>query len=164
MKRSVLALDFGASSGRAILATYDGTAIHLQEVHRFVNEPLLENGHLFWNVPELMNQLEIGLQKAFLLDSYESIGIDTWGVDYGLLDKRGVLLENPRHYRDGRSAGYPEKLGKVLPLSELYRRTGTQIMDINTLFQLMQQKDAKELKACADAGSFRVFSDRKHFC
>ena len=81
MKRSVLALDFGASSGRAILATYDGTAIHLQEVHRFVNEPLLENGHLFWNVPELMNQLEIGLQKAFLLDSYESIGIDTWGVD-----------------------------------------------------------------------------------
>ena len=67
MKRSVLALDFGASSGRAILATYDGTAIHLQEVHRFVNEPLLENGHLFWNVPELMNQLEIGLQKAFLL-------------------------------------------------------------------------------------------------
>ncbi len=148
MKRSVLALDFGASSGRAILATYDGTAIHLQEVHRFVNEPLLENGHLFWNVPELMNQLEIGLQKAFLLDSYESIGIDTWGVDYGLLDKRGVLLENSRHYRDGRSAGYPEKLGKVLPLSELYRRTGTQIMDINTLFQLMQQKDAKELKAC----------------
>lgn len=115
MKRSVLALDFGASSGRAILATYDGTAIHLQEVHRFVNEPLLENGHLFWNVPELMNQLEIGLQKAFLLDSYESIGIDTWGVDYGLLDKRGVLLENPRHYRDGRSAGYQKSWERFSP-------------------------------------------------
>ena len=93
MKRSVLALDFGASSGRAILATYDGTAIHLQEVHRFVNEPLLENGHLFWNVPELMNQLEIGLQKAFLLDSYESIGIDTWGVDFGHVGKDGKISE-----------------------------------------------------------------------
>lgn len=143
MKRYVLALDFGASSGRAMLASYDGTVITRQEVHRFGNEPLSQNGKLYWNVPKLMAELKLGMKKAYQIAPYESIGIDTWGVDFGYVGQGGTLAENPRHYRDGRSNGYAEKATSVLSPADLYRRTGTQIMDINTLFQLMSQRDTE---------------------
>lgn len=148
MKRYVLALDFGASSGRAMLAAYNGKTIQLREVHRFVNEPISKDGKLYWNVPQLMQELETGLQKAYQIAPYESIGIDTWGVDYGLLNKDGNLAGNPRHYRDSRSCGYANKLIKQLSPEELYHRTGTQIMDINTLFQLMSQRDTDGFENC----------------
>lgn len=148
MKHYVLALDLGASSGRAMLAAYDGKTIQLQEVHRFVNEPISKDGKLYWNVPQLMHELEAGLQKAYQIAPYESIGIDTWGVDYGMLDKNGKPMDNPRHYRDSRSCGYAAKLAQELPPEELYRRTGTQIMDINTLFQLMSQRDTEGFDGC----------------
>lgn len=148
MKRYVLALDFGASSGRAMLATYDGKTIQLEEIHRFVNTPIKKDGNLYWDIPQLMQELETGLQKAYAIAPYESIGIDTWGVDYGMLDKNGVLMENPRHYRDGRSKGYAEKFCAQIPPEVLYRRTGTQIMDINTLFQLISQRDNEGFSGC----------------
>lgn len=98
MMRYVLALDFGASSGRAMLAGFDGSRITLQEVHRFANEPVSKDGRLYWNVPQLMEELEQGLQAGYAIAPYESIAIDTWGVDYGMLGADGTLLELPRHY------------------------------------------------------------------
>ncbi|MCD8219933.1 MAG: rhamnulokinase [Ruminococcus sp.] len=148
MARHVLALDFGASSGRAILASYDGTAIQLQEAHRFINTPIEKDGKLYWDLPKLMQDLECGLQKAYAIAPYESIGIDTWGVDYGMLDENGALLENPRHYRNSRSAGYAEKFCAQMSAETLYQRTGTQIIDINTLFQLMSQRDQEGFSHC----------------
>lgn len=141
MSRYVLALDFGASSGRAMLSKFDGTKISLQEVHRFENEPIKKQGKLYWNFPQLMHELEEGLHAAYQVAPYESIGIDTWGVDYGILDKQGALLENPRHYRDTRTIGYLKKATEILSPEALYARTGTQAMEINTLFQLMSQNE-----------------------
>ncbi len=144
MKKYVLALDFGASSGRAILAGFDGEKIDLQEVHRFVNEPLEKDGKLFWNLDSLFAELEIGMQKAFSVAEYSSVGIDTWGVDYAMLKKDGSLVSFPRHYRDSRTAG----LSKTLDAATLYARTGIQIMDINTLFQLMSELKEGGLDRC----------------
>lgn len=143
-KRYVVALDFGASSGRAILAGFDGEKITLTEVHRFVNEPIEKDGKLFWNFELLLKELETGLQKAYAIAPFESIGIDTWGVDYGLLDKNGKLVSPPRHYRDGRTNGLSERFDK----RELFSRTGIELMDINTLFQLLSEKEENGLKNC----------------
>ena len=149
MMRYVLALDFGASSGRAMLAGFDGSRITLQEVHRFANEPVSKDGRLYWNVPQLMEELEQGLQAGYAIAPYESIAIDTWGVDYGMLGADGTLLELPRHYRDGRTDGILKKAEQFLPAAELYRRTGTQVMEINTLFQLLCQRDSGGFDQCA---------------
>ena len=144
MNKNVLALDFGASSGRAILASFDGEKIALREVHRFVNEPIEKDGKLFWNFDELFKNLEEGIKKASEISSFDSIGIDTWGVDYGMLKKDGSLVSLPRHYRDKRTSG----LSKTLDAKELYRRTGLQIMDINTLFQLIAERDENNFEDC----------------
>ncbi len=136
MKQRVLAFDFGASSGRAIIGEFDGTKIELTEVHRFSNDPVLVNGTLYWDILRLFHEIKQGIVKANLAGGFESIGIDTWGVDFGLIDKEGRLLENPVNYRDGRTDGMVEKLAEIIPLEELYGMTGTQIMQINTLFQL----------------------------
>ncbi len=148
MKRNVLALDFGASSGRAVLVSYNEETISLQEVHRFENVPLERDGKIYWDLPRLMQNLEIGMQKAYAIAPYDSIGIDTWGVDYGMLDASGNLIENPRHYRDERSVGYSKQIVDVISSESLYARTGTQIMDINTLFQLMSQRDHEGFDGC----------------
>lgn len=113
MMRYVLALDFGASSGRAMLAGFDGSRITLQEVHRFANEPVSKDGRLYWNVPQLMEELEQGLQAGYAIAPYESIAIDTWGVDYGMLGGRRHLAgtaaalsgrQNRRYFAKGRTA------------------------------------------------------------
>lgn len=132
----MLAFDFGASSGRATLATYDGNTIEFEEIHRFSNDPVLMNGTLYWDVLRLLHEMKQGILKAKGKGGFDSIGIDTWGVDFGLLDEHGVLLENPVHYRDVRNVGLSEELGKEFSLQRLYDITGIQIMDINTVFQL----------------------------
>ncbi len=133
MKR-VLAFDLGASSGRAILAEYDGKGLRYQEIHRFENNPREAQGHFRWNIEELMDNVRLGVKRAGPCDS---LAFDTWGVDFGLLDKDGRLLEDPVHYRDERTEGMAERALKRLPAGELYGETGTQIMNINTLFQLL---------------------------
>lgn len=105
MEKRVLAFDFGASSGRAIIGHFDGENIRLEEVHRFSNDPVSVNGTLYWDVLRLFFEIKQGLTKAKLAGGFDSIGIDTWGVDFGLLDEFGCLLENPIHYRDARTAG-----------------------------------------------------------
>ena len=88
MNRYVLALDLGASSGRAMLAAYDGEKIRLREVHRFSNDPVAKDGRLYWNVPQLMREIEQGMQAAYEIAPYESIAIDTWGVELRTAESR----------------------------------------------------------------------------
>ena len=134
----VLAFDLGASSGRAILGTYQAGALRCEEIHRFENVPLEADGHLLWDFSRLVYEIHQGMEKA---GNFDSIGFDTWGVDFGLLDKQGDLLSTPVHYRDARTAGMCEKVFERIPADALYRRTGNQIMAINTLFQLMAFKN-----------------------
>ncbi|MBE6822263.1 rhamnulokinase [Caproiciproducens sp. LBM24188] len=134
----VLAFDFGASSGRAILATYDGENFSYEEIHRFENVPHEVNGHLCWNFDVLRSEVQKGIDKA---GAFDSIGFDTWGVDFGLLDENGALLADPVHYRDRRTDGMIEKALKTMRASELYGKTGTQLIFFNTLFQLMALKE-----------------------
>ena len=139
MKR-VLAFDFGASSGRAILGSFDGEKITLNEVHRFSNDPVSVGGTFYWDVLRLFHEIKQGILKAKQAGGFDSIGIDTWGVDFGLIDKKGFLLENPVHYRDKRNQGMIEEAEKYISKDELYNITGIQFMDFNTVFQLLSLK------------------------
>lgn len=103
---TVLAFDFGASSGRAIRAVYDGQNLTYEEIHRFENIPIEKDGHLCWDVETLLKEIHTAIQKA---GTFDSLGFDTWGVDFGLLDADGHLLANPVHYRDARTNGKPEQ-------------------------------------------------------
>lgn len=141
MKRNVLAFDFGGGSGRAVIAHFDGTKIELEEIHRFENNPVMIGGRLYWDVLRLFHELKVGLTRAVNLCRIDCIGIDTWGVDFGLLDKTGALMANPYHYRDAKNNGYAKRAKQKMSHSALYMETGTQIMDINTLFQLMSLGD-----------------------
>ena len=108
MKKQILAADYGASGGRVMLGEYDGSRIRTSQVHRFVNEPVWLGGTMFWDFLRLFHELKTGIKKAQTYGKADSIGVDTWGVDFGLIDKQGFLLENPVHYRDGRTAGMLE--------------------------------------------------------
>ena len=134
--KKVLAFDFGASSGRAMLASYAGGRIELSEVHRFSNDPVEMNGVLYWDLPRLWFEVRQGIQKAAAAGGFDSIGIDTWGVDFGLLGQDGQLLANPVHYRDRRTEGVPEEVFSLISKEALYQETGTQFMRFNTLYQL----------------------------
>lgn len=149
--KRVLAFDFGASSGRAIIGEYDGEKINLQEVHRFSNDPVSFGGVLYWDVLRLLHEIKQGIVKAWETGGFDSIGIDTWGVDFGLIDKDGHLLENPVHYRDGRTSGILDEAFKLMPREQIYEITGIQFMELNTLFQLLAIKQKRpELLARAD--------------
>ncbi|MDP4089885.1 MAG: rhamnulokinase family protein [Bacillota bacterium] len=142
-EKRVLAFDFGASGGRAILGTFDGKAIHMEEIHRFSNDPVTVNSTMYWDVLRLFFEIKQSLIKAKQHGRIDSIGIDTWGVDFGLLDKEGMLLENPVHYRDGRTAGMMEKSFEKLNKDEFYNITGNQFMEINTAFQLLSLSEKR---------------------
>lgn len=153
MKKNVkvLALDFGASSGRAIVGTFDGEKISLKEIHRFTNDPVILLDTMYWDVLRLFHDIKIGLIKAKQEGEIKSLGIDTWGVDFGLLDKNGRLLENPVHYRDARTKGMMEKVFAEMDKESIYNITGNQFMELNTLFQLMAIKEQQpELLAKAE--------------
>ncbi len=135
--RNVAAVDLGAESGRVMLARFDGQGLDLQEVHRFRNRPVLLRGHRFWNLLSLWDETLTGLRKARVLaGTLDSIGVDTWGVDYGLVNARGLLLGQPFQYRDSRTNGVPEQVFASIPRAVLYQRTGIQVLPLNTLFQL----------------------------
>ncbi len=136
MKKNVLAFDFGASSGRGILGEFDGERLTLTEIHRFDNNPVLVNGTLYWDVLGLLHEIKQGLAKAHLAGGFESIAVDTWGVDFGLLDAHGDLLQNPVHYRDTRTVGLIP-VAERLASESLYRRNGIQLMELNTIYQLL---------------------------
>jgi rhamnulokinase len=139
---TVAAVDLGASSGRVMLGTVSGVGptgsiadgrLTLDELARFPNEPVRVGGRLYWDILALYRSILEGLRSAPPLDG---IGIDSWGVDHGLLDADGVLLGNPVHYRDARTDGVPERVFAEVGAAELYRRTGIQVLPFNTVFQL----------------------------
>jgi rhamnulokinase len=138
--RNILAFDLGAESGRAILGAFDGQRLSLREVHRFPNIPALTLDRLYWDVLGLFNQMLEGLRHTAQQAEIASIGIDTWGVDFGLVGEDGALLSNPRHYRDPHTEGIMDEAFAMIPREELFRRTGIQFMRFNSLFQLLAMK------------------------
>jgi len=133
--RHFLAFDLGAESGRAMLGRLRAGVLDLTELHRFANEPMLDAGSLRWNAGQIWADIRRGLESTSDI-RLESVGIDAWGVDYALLDERGLLLESPYHYRDSRTAGAMEEVAARIGRDEIYRITGIQFMPINTLYQL----------------------------
>ena len=137
MQKNFFAVDLGATSGRTILATYDGKSISMKEVTRFANPMIPLGGHLYWDIAGLYNEVLRGLREiADKGIKIESIGIDTWGCDFAFFGADGQLLGMPHCYRDQHTAGAQEKFFEKMPASEVYKRTGIQFMDFNSLFQL----------------------------
>ena len=126
--KKVLAFDFGGSSGRAMLGTFNGNSIEIKEVHRFSNDPVNVCNTLYWDILRLFFEIKNSLIKAKQFGEIDSIGIDTWGVDFGLIDENGMLLENPVHYRDTRTIGMLEESFKKINKNEFYSITGNQFM------------------------------------
>lgn len=142
----VLAFDFGASSGRAMLFTFDGKKLEIEEMHRFSNDPVMVNGSYHWDVLRLFFEIKKGITKTLNAGhkDIEAIGIDTWGVDYGLFDENGKLLGNPYHYRDERTNGMIDLADKKVGKKYIFDQTGIQFSFFNTLFQLMAAKEQKD--------------------
>lgn len=135
-RQTVLAIDLGAESGRVMAVHYDGASLELEELHRFPNTPVTLRGTLYWDFLRLWHEIQTGLEKG-RAQRPASLGIDTWGVDFGLLDSQGALIGNPVHYRDGRTEGMMEAVFTRLPRREVFAQTGIQFMPINTLYQMM---------------------------
>ncbi len=129
-----LAFDLGAESGRAMLGSLRDGRIELTEIHRFPNQPLRENGSLRWDIRRLWSEMQHALDRAPA--ALASIGVDTWGVDFGLLDAKGELIENPFHYRDRRTEGVMESVSARVSRERIYATTGIQFLPFNTLYQL----------------------------
>lgn len=133
---SVLAVDLGAESGRVMAVHFDGQSLELEELHRFPNTTVTVNGTLHWNFLRLWEDIQAGIVKGKALNPL-SIGVDTWGVDFGLLDSQGNLVGNPVHYRDGRTTGMMDIAFNKLPQADIFAHTGIQFMPINTVYQML---------------------------
>ena len=135
--KNFFAVDLGATSGRTILATYDGARVEMKEITRFANPMIPLGGHLYWDIAGLYNKVLRGLREVASQGiSIESIGIDTWGCDFAFFGTDGQLLGMPHCYRDQHTVGAQEKFFEKMPAAEVYKRTGIQFMDFNSLFQL----------------------------
>jgi rhamnulokinase len=138
----VLAVDLGAESGRVMAVHTDGRDLRLDELHRFPNETVTVRGTLHWDFLRLWRDIQDGLRKGLALHP-ATLGVDTWGVDFALLDAQGTLIGNPVHYRDARTQGMMEKAFQRVPQSEIFTQTGIQFMPINSLYQLLSLVDAR---------------------
>ncbi|HET7014499.1 MAG TPA: rhamnulokinase family protein [Streptosporangiaceae bacterium] len=143
----VAAVDLGASGGRVMVGEISPGQLALHEAHRFDNRPVMVAGTVYWDVLGLYAQVLDGLRAAGTAGDIASIGIDSWGVDYGLLDDTGALLGNPVHYRDGRTTGVAARVLAELGAAELYAVTGIAELPINTLFQLVSAIGSPQLEA-----------------
>jgi rhamnulokinase len=148
-----LALDLGAESGRAIGGAISADKLSLLEIHRFVNQPIRKPSGLHWDVANLWNEIKKSIKLSAQKMPMESIGLDTWGVDFALLDKDGVLLGDPYHYRDIRTDGMLEAAFAHISREEIFAQTGIQFMQINTLYQLL----AMVIKNDPQLGSAQTF-------
>lgn len=134
-----LAFDIGTSAGRTMLGTLDEAGLTLEEIHRFANRPVMIRGTLYWDILYLWREMIAGLEASRLSRpdvAPDGIGLDTWAVDFALLDASGALLDNPVHNRDARTNGVMARVFERIPREEIYARTGIQFMQINTLYQL----------------------------
>lgn len=141
MKHCFLAFDLGATSGRAVLGIFENQRLSLKEIYRFPNSFIELGGKYYWNVYSLYGHLIQALKEAVLTgEKITSLGVDTWGVDFGCIAEDGTILGLPRAYRDPYTVGVPEEVFKTISREELYKITGIQIMNFNTVFQLYAQK------------------------
>ncbi|MBO7148229.1 MAG: rhamnulokinase [Clostridia bacterium] len=141
-KIKMLAVDLGASSGRTIVGGFDGEKLTLEENHRFPNEPVILNGTFTWDIVRIFHEIKQSLNKCATGDDRDikTIGIDTWGVDYGFIDKNGRLMANPAHYRDARNDKAAVEAHKAVSRADIYRASGIQYMSFNTVYQLYADK------------------------
>lgn len=145
LEATVLAFDLGASSGRALIGQLlddnGQSKLHVQEIHRFPNHAIQVGHHLHWDILRLLREIKSGIRKAFQEGYYpETFGIDTWGVDFGLLDANDELIGNPYHYRDPQTEGLIEEVAELIGKSALYEQGGLQFMPFNTIYQLFAMK------------------------
>ena len=135
----MLAIDLGASSGRGIIGRFDGDKLTLEEIHRFSNDPVMVNGTFQWDILRIFFEIKNALNHCAISDDKDiaSMAIDTWGVDFGLLDKNGRLLGNPHNYRDTLTDNIQPYAFNIVPARELYGTTGIQFMNFNSVFQLL---------------------------
>jgi rhamnulokinase len=146
--RRVAAVDLGAASGRVMVGRVGADLLEMAEAYRFENRPVRVGGTLHWDVLALYQGIVEGLRAA---GAVESVGIDSWAVDYGLLDADGVLVGNPVHYRDARTEGVAERVWETVPAEKLYAVTGIQYAPFNTLYQLVAARGSASLAAARQA-------------
>ena len=140
-EKRYIAVDLGAESGRVMLGIVSADKIRLEEIHRFTNEPVEQNGALRWDFPRLMSEVKTGIGKAAKESGdIAGIGVDSWGVDFGLLDDNGNLVENPYHYRDSRTNGMIEKACELMPKRKIYEHTGIQFAQYNSIYQHLSMR------------------------
>lgn len=146
--KKVLIFDFGGSSGRALLCSYENKSFCSTEIHRFNNAPVTVNGKSCWNIDMIFREVDRAIDKAEDY-GFDAVSVDTWGVDFALLDDEGNFVQKPVCYRDGRTDGVPEKLFEEIPEKELYMQSGIKQMQINTMYQLLaiKQQEPKVLEA-----------------
>ncbi len=146
MPKNFVAIDLGAESGRAVVGKLEGMQLALTPVHRFPNRAVRVAGHLHWDALRLFDEILIGVQLAAKqCGAIASIGVDTWGVDFGLLDRDGALIGNPYHYRDHRTDGVMARVFDCVPRAQVFATTGIQFMQLNTLYQLFAMRDSPAL-------------------
>jgi sugar (pentulose or hexulose) kinase len=171
--KQYIAVDLGAESGRVMLGSVSGDKLTLEEIYRFGNRPVEEGDSLCWDFNRLLSEVKAGITKAVKKADSEicGIGIDSWGVDFGLIDDGGRLIENPYYYRDSRTDGMMEKAFELMGKREIYENTGLQFMQFNTVYQLLATRlgnsaalaKAKSLIFIADLFAYhlcgRVYSE-----
>jgi rhamnulokinase len=140
--KTYIAVDLGAESGRVMLGSVSADKLTLEEIHRFGNGPVEENGTLRWDFEGLLSEIKTGIGKAAKQASGDiaGIGVDSWGVDFGLLDSDGKLIEKPYHYRDSRTNEMLDKAFKLMSKRDIYESTGIQFMQLNSLYQVLAMR------------------------
>ncbi|MDO4557460.1 MAG: rhamnulokinase family protein [Planctomycetia bacterium] len=163
-KKAYLAIDMGASSGRHVIGTFDGKKLNLEEVYRFENGAVELGGSLFWDLPGLWSHVKKGMRAAAVKMNGEvtSVGVDTWGVDFALLGRDDTLLGNPYQYRDARTDGMMDYAFSLVPREEIFRYTGLQFLQFNSLFQLLAMKKCRS-PILEQAESFLMVPDIFHW-
>ncbi|MCP4171657.1 MAG: rhamnulokinase [Fuerstiella sp.] len=164
-QKTYLAVDLGAESGRVMAGHFDGRKISLEQFHRFPNGPVNLGGTLRWNLVSLWSEIQNGLREAAstLNGSAVSVGVDTWGVDFVLMNQHDELLGQPWNYRDTRTEGMLQKAFSRVPRSEIFAETGLQFMQINSLYQLLAMCD-RDPALVSQAKRFLMVPDFFHWC
>ena len=143
--KKYIAVDLGAESGRVMLGSVCGGRLELEDIHRFGNGPVEQDGSLRWDFGRLFSNIKDGIAKAVKAADGQvcGIGVDSWGVDFGLIDESGELIENPYHYRDSRTDEMMDKAFSIMGRRKVYDNTGIQFMQLNTVYQLLAAKTSR---------------------